>query len=272
MTVLVDQAACPFRAFAKHRLRAYERDAPDIGISPLERGTVAHEALEYFWRDIASRSELLARTPQEIAAVIERSVRAALDSSLSRRYRNASLERSRAVEQSRLQDLLTAWIQVEKDRADFTVLEREQPRPVEVGGLSLEIKADRVDRFADGTHAILDYKTSDRQGTKDWESDRPNAPQLMLYAIKSPHAISAVQFAILVPGTTKLDGYQGQDLERLRPQWTSVVENLGASFVQGNAAVDPKDGAKSCEFCKLHSLCRIAEVRALDAPEDEDGE
>jgi ATP-dependent helicase/nuclease subunit B len=272
MTVLADQAACPFRAFAKHRLRARERDAADIGISPLERGTVAHEALEYFWRDMGSQRELLARTPQEIAAVIERSVRAALDSSLSRRHRNASLERSRALEQTRLQDLLTAWMKVERERQDFTVLEREQPRLVEVGGLCLEIKADRLDRFADGTHAILDYKTSDRQGVNDWEGDRPNAPQLMLYAAKSPHPISAVQFAILVPGTTGLDGYEGQDLERLRPQWTNVVEHLGASFLRGEAAVDPKYGAKSCEFCDLHSLCRIADVPALDAPEDENGE
>ncbi len=269
MSVLADQAACPFRAFAKHRLRARESDAADIGISPSERGTVAHEALEYFWRDIGSQRELLARAPQEIATVIERSVSAALDSRLSRRHRNASLERSRVLEQTRLQDLLTEWLELEKRRQDFTVLEREQPRPVEVGGLTLQIKADRLDRLPDGTHAILDYKTSDKQGVKDWEGDRPNAPQLMLYATKSTHAISSVQFAFLVPGATDLDGYSGPELARQLPEWTKVVENLGASFLHGDAAIDPKYGAKSCEFCELHSLCRIADVRPFDAPEEE---
>ena len=212
MSVLADQAACPFRAFAKHRLRARERDAADIGISPSERGTVAHEALEYFWRDIGSQRELLARSQEEIDAVIDRSVSAALDGGLSRRHRNASLERSRSLEQTRLENLLAEWLELEKRRQDFTVLEREQPRPVEVGGLTLQIKADRLDRLADGTHAILDYKTSDKQGTKDWEGDRPNAPQLMLYAAKSQHAISSVQFAVLVPGATDLDGYSGPEL------------------------------------------------------------
>jgi len=269
MSVLADQAACPFRAFAKHRLRARERDAADIGISPAERGNVAHEALEYFWRDIGSQHELLARTPQEIDAVIERSVRAALDSRLSRRHRNASLERSRALEQQRLYDLLTEWLELERRRQDFTVLEREEQRSVDVGGLTLQIKADRLDRFADGTHAILDYKTSDKQGVTDWEGDRPNAPQLMLYATQSQHIISSVQFAFLVPGATGLDGYQGQELEQRLPEWRTVVENLGASFVRGNAAVDPKYGAKSCEFCELHSLCRVADLRA---PEDQAGE
>ena len=271
MSVLVDQAACPFRAFAKHRLRARESDAADIGISPSERGTVAHEALEYFWRDIGSQRELLARTPQEIDAVIERFVSAALDSRLSRRHRNASLERSRTLEQARLHDLLTEWLELERDRPDFTVLEREEQRSVDVGGLTLQIKADRVDRLADGTHAILDYKTSDKQSTKDWEGDRPNAPQLMFYATHSQHNISSVQFAVLVPGATDLDGYQGPELQRQLPEWRKVVEHLGASFFQGDAVVDPKYGTKSCEFCQLHSLCRIADVRP-NAPEDEAGE
>ena len=269
MSVLADQAACPFRAFAKHRLRARERDAADIGISPAERGNVAHEALEYFWRDIGSQHELLARTPQEIDAVIERSVRAALDSRLSRRHRNASLERSRALEQQRLYDLLTEWLELERRRQDFTVLEREEQRSVDVGGLTLQIKADRLDRFADGTHAILDYKTSDKQGVKDWEGERPNAPQLMLYATQSKPVPSSVEFAFLVLRDTGLDGYKGLDLQQHLPEWTRVVEQLGASFFRGDAAVDPKYGLKSCEFCQLHSLCRIADVRALDTQEDD---
>ena len=265
MSVLVDQAGCPFRAFAKHRLQARESDAADIGISPSERGTVAHEALEYFWRDIGSQRELLSRTAQEIDAVIVRSVGAALDSRLSRRHHGASLERSRTLEQARLHDLLIEWLEIERGRPDFTVREREEQRPVEVGGLTLQIKADRLDRLSDGTHAILDYKTSNKQGVKDWEGDRPNAPQLMLYATHSKHDISSVQFAVLVPGATGLSGYDGPELKRQLPEWTQVVEHLGASFLQGEAAVDPKYGVKSCEFCQLHSLCRIA-------PEDEAGE
>jgi RecB family exonuclease len=221
--------------------------------------------LEYFWRDIGSQHELLSRTAQEIDAVIERSVGAALDSRLSRRHRSASLERSRTLEQARLHDLLIEWLEIERGRPDFTVQEREEQRPVEVSGLTLQIKADRLDRLSDGTHAILDYKTSNKQGVKDWEGDRPNAPQLMLYATYSTHDISSVQFAVLVPGATGLSGYDGPELKRQLPEWTQVVEHLGASFLQGDAAVDPKYGVKSCEFCQLHSLCRIA-------PEDEAGE
>ncbi|MDP9113082.1 MAG: PD-(D/E)XK nuclease family protein [Acidobacteriota bacterium] len=272
MGVLANQAACPFRAFAKYRLGASDMDAADIGISPSERGNVAHKALELFWSDVKSQRELLSQPRAEIDLVIARSVSAALAIHMSRRSPSASLDRSRALEQERLCRLLNEWLERERERPDFTVLEREQPREVAVGALKLAIKADRLDRYADGTHAILDYKTSAKQGVADWAGDRPNAPQLMLYAVKSEHAISSVEFAVLVPGSTYLDGYRGQDLHQQLPQWTDVVEHLGVSFFRGDAQVDPKYGKKSCEFCQLHSLCRIADVRAPNTPEDDFGE
>jgi len=272
MRVLADQAACPFRAFAMHRLRAREYDPPDIGISPLERGTVAHAALEYFWRDIGSHRELLARSPEEVREAIERSVSAALDSSLSRRQRNTSLERSRMLEQDRLQRLLAEWLEVERTRPDFEVVEAEGQRRIDVGGVKLDLKVDRIDRMPSGAHVILDYKTSDNLHVEDWDGERPDAPQLPLYAVKSGLLAEGVFYAKLVPGDTKLLGHTGDALAWREPEWRRVVDQLGSSFVRGDAAVDPKYPGKTCELCDLHSLCRIAEVRAGAAAEDEAGE
>ena len=272
MRVLADQAACPFRAFAMHRLRTREYDAPDIGISPSERGSVAHKALEYFWRDVGSRRELLARSMEEIDAAIESSVNAALDSGLSRRQRNTSLERSRTLEQDRLQRLLTEWLQVERTRTDFEVVERETPRRVDAGGLQLDLKVDRIDRMPSGKYIVLDYKTSDKLNVDDWDGERPDAPQLPLYAVKSGREVEGVYYAKLVPNETELLGHAGDALAWRVPEWTKVVDQLGSSFLRGDAAVDPKYPVKTCEFCDLHSLCRIAEVRAVDGAEDEAGE
>src|ERR1019366_1955706 len=116
--------------------------------------------------------------------------------------------------------------------------------------------------------AILDYKTSDRQSVKDWDSDRPDAPQLPLYAVKSGREVSGVFFVKLVPGQTALVGHSGDELAQRLPDWKKVVDHLGASFLQGDAAVDPKNGTKTCELCDLHSLCRIADVRAAGPLED----
>jgi ATP-dependent helicase/nuclease subunit B len=269
MSVLADQAACPFRAFARYRLRTREYDPPDIGISPSERGNVAHKALEYFWRDVGSRRELLARPVEEIDAAVENSVNAALDSGLSRRHRNTSLERSRALEHDRLKLLLAEWLQLERTRTDFEVVEREAPRRVDAGGLQLDLKVDRIDRMPSGRYVVLDYKTSDKLKVEDWDGERPDAPQLPLYAVKSGRDVEGVYYAKLVPNETKLLGHAGEALACREPEWRRVVDHLGSNFLRGDAAVDPKYPGKTCELCDLHSLCRIAEVRAGGGPEDE---
>lgn len=264
MGVLRDQAACPFRAFAIHRLGAKEQDTADLGISPSERGTVAHEALAWFWRDVQSQESLLALTPEQTAALVERCVSAALDSRLSRRQRSKALDRARTLELERWKTLLLEWLNEERARPSFTVVEREVPRQVDAGGLTITIKADRLDRFDNGTYAILDYKTSANLSVKDWDGERPDAPQLPLYAAKSEHAISAVHFARLVPGDAGLLGHDGEELKARLPEWKRVVDQLGASFMRGDAAVDPKYLQESCEFCKLHALCRVGELREGD--------
>jgi probable DNA repair protein len=272
MNVLADQAACSFRAFARYRLGTREYSAPDLGISPSERGNVAHKALEYFWRDVGSQRALLARPAEEIDAAIESSVNAALDSGLSRRQRTTSLERSRSLEHDRLKLLLGEWLQQERTRADFEVIEREAPCRVNAGGVQLDLKVDRIDRMPSGKFVVLDYKTSDNLKVDDWDGDRPDAPQLPLYAVKSGREVEGVYYAKLVPGETKLLGHAGEALAWRESEWRRVVDQLGSSFLRGDAAVDPKYPGKTCELCDLHSLCRIAEVRAGGDAEDEAGE
>src|SRR5690606_33249085 len=43
--VLKDQAACPFRAFATHRLNAREMEVPQTGLTLRERGNIIHEVM-----------------------------------------------------------------------------------------------------------------------------------------------------------------------------------------------------------------------------------
>jgi hypothetical protein len=138
--------------------------------------------------------------------------------------------------------------------------------------LQLDLKVDRIDRMSSGKHVVLDYKTSDNLNIKDWDGDRPDAPQLPLYAVKSGREVEGVYFAKLVPRGTALLGHGGGELAWREAEWTRVVDQLGTGFLRGDAAVDPKYPAKTCELCDLHSLCRIAEVRAANGTEDEAGE
>jgi ATP-dependent helicase/nuclease subunit B len=269
MKVLENQAACPFRAFAVHRLGAREIDAPELGISPRERGTVAHQALELVWRELQSQRELLARSRDEISRLVETCVRAALDGALSRRSKNNAMKRFRTLEEARLKKLVLDWLDQERGRPPFEVVESEASRSVDVAGLTLRLKVDRVDCYADGGHAILDYKTSKLLSTADWEGERPDAPQLPLYASECGYDVSAVYFAKLVPGDMKLLGLEGSQLQERLPEWKRVVEKLATDYLAGCADVDPKDGAKTCERCDLQALCRINERGGRNVEGDE---
>ena len=276
MSVLKDQAACPFRAFAVYRLNAKETEEADLGLSASERGTVAHRALESLWSELKTRKELLARRPDEIAGLITRYVKEALDQRLRDRHQSPSLDRARGLEQTRWERLLAEWIEEERRRPDFEVVEAEESREVDVGGLKLQIKADRIDRLvADGTFAILDYKTTERVNVKDWEGDRPDAPQLPLYAVKSGRGVPGVYFAKLVPGKVGTVGYTHDEVATRVAEWAATVDRLGSSFLRGDAAVDPKKPAQTCEYCHLHVLCRVGELTTEnqeEKPEQETSE
>jgi len=259
-SLIADQSACPFRAFAKYRLGAREMDEAPLGISPAEHGNVAHSALETFWREMESRDELLARSGEEIRDAIGRAVNAALDIRLSRREKNASLERFRAFEEVRLARLIEEWLEVEKGRKPFKVVQHETGETVEIGGIQLKVRVDRIDRYEDGTHAILDYKTGASISKDGWDGERPDAPQLPVYAVvETLREISEIAFAQIAPGKMRLIHESGGELRRRIPEWRTVLTGLATRFREGDAEVDPKDPPKTCEFCKLQPLCRVNE-------------
>jgi ATP-dependent helicase/nuclease subunit B len=268
--VLADQSACPFRAFAVHRLRAREMDQPDVGLSPLERGSVVHKALELLWEDLQSQANLKARSSEDIEGLIRSCVAAALEHYVSKREPSRALHRFRKLEQARLEGLIRKWLDVEKQRPSFDVLQSEGARTVSIAGLELEIRVDRIDRYEDGTHAIIDYKTSKELSTSMWMGTRPEAPQLPLYATTSDVPVSEVAFAQIATGSLSWEGLLGNELQEQLPRWDAVMKKLAGDFLNGRAEVDPDDSIRPCARCKLPALCRVKELGKQTPGDDRD--
>ena len=70
-SIIRNQSACPFRAFATHRLgiSALEETAP--GIEPGSKGSLIHLALEYIWRTLKRRAALEALSDDATVALID---------------------------------------------------------------------------------------------------------------------------------------------------------------------------------------------------------
>ena len=52
--------------------------------------------------------------------------------------------------------------------------------------------------------------------------------------------------------------------------WEGELTALAQNFVAGRAEVDPKDQVKTCKYCDLGALCRVAEFAEPADDEDED--
>jgi len=261
-----DMAACPFRAFAKHRLGARELEDTDLGLNYKDRGTTVHKALEFIWSELGSQSRLTALTPDELHDLIVRAAEAAVQ--------KLGATVGSALERRRIERLLAQWLEIEKARAEFVVRKPEEERLVTLGGLQVRTRVDRVDESPDGRQIILDYKTGVVKFA-GWDGDRPDEPQLPLYCATSDEPIAGAAFALIhagdlefrglaepgiaPPGMKRMNMEMPLPFGEQRAEWRRVLEKLADNFRGGHAQVDPKRGA--CDYCGLKALCRIRELK-----------
>ncbi|MBI2318147.1 MAG: PD-(D/E)XK nuclease family protein, partial [Betaproteobacteria bacterium] len=277
--VFKDQAACPFRAFAIHRLRAEGLDVPASGLDDAERGTLLHAMLARVWQELKSQAQLAATAQGDLDALLERAAEHAMVRIRSRRP-DAIGGRFAGLEKTRLMSLARAWLEAERARPPFEVAALEGKRELRFGGVSVNARLDRMDRLEGAGYAILDYKTGEAN-VRSWLGERPDDPQLPLYALAAAEAIDAVAFARvkageigfrgigreegLIPGVSTIDkqrvsaAKQYGSWEELIAGWRKEAEALGAGFAAGDARVDPKRGEETCRTCELKPLCRINE-------------
>lgn len=246
------QAACPFNAFAQLRLGAREPDLPALGLSPAERGTLLHNALASLWKELKTSAALVALEESELSERIKQACQQALEPVRKRRPRELGPEYC-ALELERLEDLIQRWLSLEKVRPPFTVVATEQRQEIDYAGLKLTLYIDRIDELENGERLLIDYKTGADLKTTQWLGERPDEPQLPLYAVTQSEQIKGLAFAQLNPKALQWIGLGelNSPLPGLKPpqenwqtqlqEWDSVLSTLARDFIAGDARVDFKD-------------------------------
>jgi len=285
-----DHAACPFRAFALHRVGAQGLAAPHTGLDALERGTLVHRVLAQTWAQLKDSNALKSIDAVELDDMLAR----AADEAIVRVRRDRPdmlAGRFAQIEKQRLMRLARAWLEHEKQRGDFCVIATEDKRGVEIGGFAFNSRLDRVDQLTDGRRIVIDYKTS-APSPAALLGERLDEPQLPLYLTATEPDAAAVAFAQVKTGDMKfsalardadllpgIKAFSATPYNKQYASWQDVVSawradlvRLAAGFAGGDAAVDPKNYPHTCRYCDVKPFCRIHERLDNALAEEEDTE
>lgn len=293
--ILTYQSQCPFKAFATARLGAQSWQPAEQGLTASQRGSLLHAVLHSIW----AGPPLGIRTLQQLQAISDRAafvaphVARALQQKLPASLRDRMPPRYLELEGQRLVRLVSEWLNYESTRVEFQALATEAGRTISLAGLTFDLRLDRIDQLRDGSLLVIDYKTGPVT-PKSWQLPRPDDVQLPLYAgfaIRDDETLGGLAFAKVRSGDISFAGHIGDPKSTLLPDlanssslvknqfnaemlldWRDAIEQLAHDFLNGCAEVDPRDYPKTCEYCGLESLCRIAENRTLLDPDELPGE
>lgn len=286
VNLFATQAVCPAWAFYQYRLGAGKLETPVDGLDTMLRGSLLHLVLQHFWQDCQSLNTLIeldnAQREAKIQQAIEKSIKA-LNQELSYQMPPQVLK----IEQKRLLSLMQLWLEIELQRAEFTVQDCEKKFELDIEGLKIKLTIDRVDKLTDDSLVVLDYKTSNKVSNKSWADARIAEPQLPIYAVLAlmHEQVSAVAFAKVRTDETKLIGLSAEEdiLPAVKPlhklsqsspfygkfaDWQTILAHWHASLT--NIALEIKAGEAGVIFvneadlnyCDVRPLLRIPE-RAL---------
>ena len=263
-----DQAACPQRAYVNHRLLTESIPELDVGISALEKGNLVHRALQLFWQSVKHSNHLQRMTSEVLDQELMRVVKQACEECIQRPDKSVN-DVLQGLESQRLKTLLHNFVAVELKREPFTVIATEKGHHAMVSDIVVHLRIDRIDQLADGSLVIIDYKTG-QTTSNAWIGERPDDPQLPLYAITADESIAAILIARIRTGDTrylgntvtslgniKIDQFEQDEWQQKLVEWKQVISQLAVDFRAAKASVDPMVNA--CKHCDLSMLCRIHE-------------
>lgn len=273
--LLQSQAACPFQAFARWRLKAHFHPFPQNGLNARERGKLLHHVLEHFWNSVKSQASLLQQTPRALDKLINRAIEHCL-SLLNKKRPIGFKTHFIDIERQRLQTLLKNVIDLEKQRPVFLKTQHETKQQFRLGKLAFTLRIDRIDELNEKQMMIIDYKTG-LPSKIDWLEERCEYPQLPLYCLSYAETVRC--FAVMHCRSNKITlqgiSAEASTMKQLTPlkklntslvlnhwsdllkHWQISLEKLVMEFEQGIAEVNPKQGIHTCRQCDLQLLCRI---------------
>ena len=276
VSIFKNMAECPYRSALIHRLKISPDPRYKKPLDSREKGMVIHRILEYIWRDLKTLKHLQAlsyKTQEKmIADHVDRGLQA------NRNYFAFIPRFLQVIEQKRLNDLIKQWLDFEATRIKpFSIKALEKTLRIDVLGVKLSLRIDRIDRFDNGQSVVIDYKTGRKFNQKNWLNTPIIEPQLPLYAVFENTEAIAVGlvngYDIGYESLSNIPNWAQEDMPKryppksnnphqqlpdnfteLKTYWRVALTAEMQRFLAGNISLTPS--IQSCQYCEFGAICR----------------
>jgi probable DNA repair protein len=251
----------PFAAFVHGRLGVTFIQSIVSGLSPMLRGNLLHDAAFRLYADLPSAQQLIEWDDTELKMRVER----ACDDAL-RRYRrdpDAVLDELLRLERERLTLLLAELVNIDRQREPFRIDSVEADLDTRLAGIDLRLRVDRMDRFDDGSLAILDYKSGTRRRFVD-AAGEPLDVQLVVYASAVDEPVAELGLYHLDRRTAGIDGAGRTSMgaeawDAWLKEWRARIHRAAERLAGGDVRI--RKWQTTSEARGLNLLSRFGELR-----------
>jgi ATP-dependent helicase/nuclease subunit B len=241
-----DLRRCPYRFFALRQLKLQESDELDTELGKRDFGNWLHSLLQHFHEALKAAPAL--EPSARLAMINVAADQATVDLGLS---------------QSEFLPFAAAWPRVRAGylqwlathEASGAVFDQgEVWKHTPLGAVTLVGKLDRVDRLSDGSALVMDYKTENRNVTRERIKDAGEDTQLAFYAALLHDDTLAAAY-VNVGEKDATQSFAQPDIVALRDQLLDgIVDDM--TRIADGAELPAMGEGKACDFCVARGLCR----------------
>ena len=145
------------------------------------------------------------------------------------------------------------WL-TDHEAGGASFVQAEAWKEMPLGGLTLAGRIDRIDRLADGTALVIDYKTEARNKTAERIRSCSEDTQLAFYAaLLHDDTLAGLYLNIGELEATRV--YRQTGIVELRDQLLAGIQDDMQRITAGAPMPALGEGA-ACDFCAARGLCR----------------
>ena len=242
--------ACPYQFFARRMLGLAEAEEVREALEKRDYGEFVHRILQRFH---AAHPQLSGQPDEMLATELEKISREVFAPEIEENF----LEHAWLARWLECMPGYIVW-QKAREAAGWRYaggeLARERGLPLTGGGeLVLHGRLDRLDRRADGSEAVLDYKTQDVQGLKRRLADPAEDVQLACYALLQGERVGEAAYVAL-DGEKPVELPLPEVQEMARAQEARLAASIDA--LRAGAALPAHGVDAACAWCEMRGLCR----------------